>query len=85
MKDKQKQDEWFYMHTISGIPAQYIPNQQIVYADGTRGNAGVRRLATSLKQIKSEWRLSNSWRRSRHLGKSMDYGYVRISRATLKP
>lgn len=70
---------WKYMHTINGIPAQYIPGEQIEYAQGTRGGAGVARLALSIRQIKKEQRLSRKWRLSKGFGATPgDYGYVRI-------
>lgn len=77
-----KKTKWFYMHTIEGVPSQYIPGEQIVYANGTRGQAGVTRLAESIKQIKQEQRLSSSWRRKRNFDDEPGkYGYVRIARA----
>jgi hypothetical protein len=77
-----KKTKWLYMHTIRGIPAQYIPDEQIVYANGTRGQAGVTRLAESVKQIKQEQRLSSSWRRKQNWDDAPGaYGYIRIAKA----
>lgn len=66
------------MHTIGGIPAEYIEGEQICYANSIRG--GVRKLAYSLQQIKKEQRASLKWRLEKNgWGENQDYGYVKIS------
>lgn len=66
----------FYLHTISGCPAWYVPGKQICYINHY-GNGG--RLARSLKQIKAEQIKSMAWRTKQ--GYSNDrhgYGYRKV-------
>lgn len=78
---KTTKSKWFYLHTIDGVPAQYIPGQQICYANSTRGNGGVTRLAKSLKQMRKEQKLSLEWRGKQGFETSpFCYGYVRIAK-----
>ena len=74
-----KKKSWLYIHTLDGIPAQYTPGEQICFANGTRGNAGITRLARSVHQIKQEQKLSSAWRKAQgFLTFNQDYGYVRV-------
>ncbi len=78
---KKTKSLWYYMHTINNCPAQYVEGSQIYYAHGRRGGQGVRRLATSLKQIKKEQKLSALWRVKQNFTDTfLNYGYVRILR-----
>jgi hypothetical protein len=79
-----KKENWFYIHTIDGIPAQYIDGEQIVFANvvfasGIRGNAGMQNICSSKKQILLEQKLSKKWRKKE--GFSIDdlgYSFVRL-------
>lgn len=83
-KKRKPVQTWYYMHTIRGYPAQYYPEMQICYADGTRGNSGVVRLAESRHQVKAEQKASSEWRQKRGYQRiSEDYGYIRIARTVL--
>ena len=82
-EERELKNKWLYMHTIDNCPAQY-EGQQICYANAVRGQAGIRRLCESLKQIKLEQRLSAKWRKEQGWEANMDrYSYVRILRKSL--
>lgn len=67
--------EKVFIHTISGLPAEYYDKEQICY--GSR-RTGVKTVNT-LAQIKKEQRASNKWRKKKgyetHI---LDYDYMRI-------
>ena len=68
----------FYMHTIGGLPAVYVPGQQICYLN-RYGKWSVSTLAHSLEQIKSEQKASYAWRKGqRYDSSSKDYGYAKV-------
>lgn len=69
-----KKAKTMYMHTLDGAPAYYVLGRQIVYAGWE-----VRKLASSLRQIRSERKLSEEWRvKSDFLPGAARYGYVRV-------
>jgi hypothetical protein len=70
-----KKENWFYIHTIDGIPAQYIDGEKIVFANGIRGNAGIQNICSSKKQILLEQKLSKKWRKKKGLFSIDDLGY----------
>lgn len=87
-KQKQKRKQkpnWYYIHTIDNAPAEYIKGQQICYANYKNGVLEVSRMASSLKQIRQEQKLSAFWRAKRFnriLGSDdlVDlYGYMRVA------
>jgi len=67
----------FYMHTIDHRPALYWPGEQICFAGHYTGKR-LPPLATSLKQIREEQRLSNAWRKKEGCDERSDYGYVTV-------
>jgi hypothetical protein len=84
MSTNNNQGKWLYMHTLNGVPAQYVEGEQICYANGIRGNTGVSRLCESRTQIKREQRLAKRWRIKRgYRVIPGDYGYVRILKKAL--
>lgn len=66
----------YYLHTIRGRPAHYVPGQQICYI--TRfGAAGT--LVTSLRQIRREQKASIKHRQDIGLDQDgSNYGYRRV-------
>lgn len=64
-----------YMHTISGIPAQYYDGEQVCYAVRHR----IYRFAKSLKQIRREQLKSNAWREKQGYPMVENFGYVRLT------
>ena len=66
----------FYMHTIEGPPAYYVPGKQICFITHF-GTAGM--LAHSLKQIREERALSVKYRQEAGIGEDGSrYGYKRV-------
>lgn len=64
----------WYMHTLDGRPATYVPGTQICFVDG-RHKA---RLVPSLAQIRRERRASGEWRERRGYRDDGDYDYVLV-------
>jgi len=64
-----------FIHTISGLPAQYYKGEQICF--GMR-RCGIKTVDT-LAQIKKEQRASNKWRKKKGYDvHPLDYDYMRI-------
>lgn len=72
------------MHTVAGIPAMYHQGEQICFANGIRGSAAILSLASDLKQIKLEQKLSKKWRKKMGFTDYDHYGYVRILKSAFK-
>lgn len=67
----------YYLHTLGGQPAEYIPGGQIVYASFYGLGA---RLCSSLREIRMQRRFSEQWRKKQGYEPTnpKDYGYRRV-------
>ncbi len=74
--DATHQRTW-YMHTLDGHPAVYLPRGQICFAGGY-GKWGAALLVPSLKQIRIEQKASAAWRVTHFCNDGAKVGYVRV-------
>ena len=67
----------FYLHTLGGSPAGYIPGEQICYAAAYGAPA---RLCSSLRQIRQQRMLAEQWRDKQGYAPTDPslYGYRRV-------
>jgi len=72
----------YYMHTLDGMPAAYMPRERQICFLSHYGNRNCNVLATSLQQIRKEQRLSRKYRQEvLGIDADVDYeaGYVIVN------
>lgn len=69
-----------YIHTISGKPAMYMPDEQIVSFNRYARVKFSEVFVTSLEKIRAQQKASANWRSKRGYGAGLagDYGYIRV-------
>lgn len=66
----------YYLHTIDGRPAYYVPGMQICYINFY---GKPKPLVASLDQIRAEQKASSEWRKAQGYDHgTKDYGYRRV-------
>jgi hypothetical protein len=64
----------YYLHTINGEPAEFVPHQKQLCFIGKYGAAG--KLASSLRQIRREQAINR--RQNPDISEGLTFGYVRV-------